>query len=130
MGSAIATRLAGVGHEIMVWNRSADKAKATGFHLAASPSELAAQCEAIVSILADARAVEAVYAGMLETDVKGRLFIEMSTVRPAVSQSLSARVKARGGAFIECPVGGSVGPANCTNSGSIPKAMATRSLRR
>ena len=31
MGAAIATRLAGLGHEMMVWNRTADKARALGW---------------------------------------------------------------------------------------------------
>lgn len=111
MGSAIAARLAGVGHEIMVWNRSADKARAAGFKVAESPSALSLGAEAVISILADAGAVESVYARLLEADVSGKLFIEMSTVRPAVSRALSERVKAKGGAFVECPVGGTVGPA-------------------
>jgi 3-hydroxyisobutyrate dehydrogenase len=111
MGSAIASRLAGVGHEIMVWNRSADKAKATGFRVADTAAALARSCETVVSILADAAAVESVYAAMLEGDLKGKLFVEMSTVRPPVSRGLHSRVKGRGGAFIECPVGGTIGPA-------------------
>lgn len=111
MGSAIAARLAGVGHEIMVWNRSADKARATGFRVADSPSVLAQGSEAVISILADAAAVQSVFARMLEADLTGRLFIEMSTVRPAVSRELREKVKGKGGAFIECPVGGTVGPA-------------------
>jgi 3-hydroxyisobutyrate dehydrogenase len=111
MGSAIAARLSGLGHEIMVWNRSADKARATAFRVADSPAALAQASEAVVSILADAAAVESVYRRMLEGDVAGRLFIEMSTVRPAVSQKLSAAVKGKGAGFVECPVGGTVGPA-------------------
>jgi 3-hydroxyisobutyrate dehydrogenase len=110
MGAAIASRLAGVGHQMMVWNRTADKARATGFHLADSPAQLAAGSEVVISILADAAAVKAVYEQMLAT-AKGRLFIEMSTVRPEVSRELAARVSRQGGAFIDCPVGGTIGPA-------------------
>ena len=111
MGSAIAARLAGVGHEIMVWNRSRDKAQATGFRVAESPAALAQASEALISILSDAAAVESVFARMLEGDVKGKLFIEMSTVRPGVTQRLSTRVRGKGAAFVECPVGGTIGPA-------------------
>lgn len=110
MGAAIASRLAGVGHEMMVWNRSADKARATGLKVAADPAELASQSEIIVSILADAAAVNEVYDRMLPA-AKGKLFIEMSTVRPEVFKDLAARVRKAGGAFVECPVGGTVGPA-------------------
>jgi len=54
--------------------------------------------------------VNSVYAQMLPA-MKGRLFIEMSTVRPEVSKALAAKVKSAGGAFVECPVGGTIGPA-------------------
>jgi 3-hydroxyisobutyrate dehydrogenase len=110
MGSAMAARLASVGHEMMVWNRSADKAKATGLKVAATPAELAAGSDVVISILADAAAVNAVYSQM-QPAMKGKLFIEMSTVRPEVSKALAQKVKAAGGAFVECPVGGTVGPA-------------------
>jgi len=110
MGSAIAARLAGLGHEIMVWNRSADKARATGLKVAASPAALAEGSEMVISILADAAAVKSVYEQMLPA-AKGKLFIEMSTVRPQVQQELSAKISAEGGRLIECPVGGTTGPA-------------------
>jgi 3-hydroxyisobutyrate dehydrogenase len=111
MGSAIAQRLASLGHEMMVWNRSSDKAGATGLPVAPSARELAQRSEIVISILTDARAVEQVYDEMLKADVKGKLFIEMSTVRPDTSRSLSKRVVSRGAARVECPVGGTIGPA-------------------
>jgi 3-hydroxyisobutyrate dehydrogenase len=110
MGAGIASRLAGLGHEMMVWNRTADKAQATGLKVAPTPADLAAGSEAVISILADAAAVNSVYAQMLPV-MNGKLFIEMSTVRPEVSKALAAKVKAAGAAFVECPVGGTVGPA-------------------
>jgi 3-hydroxyisobutyrate dehydrogenase len=111
MGAAIAARLSGLGHEMMVWNRSADKARATGFKVAETPQALAGACEAVISILTDARAVESVFGEMLKGDVKGKLFIEMSTVRPEVSRRVSSLVKQKHAAFVECPVGGTTGPA-------------------
>jgi len=110
MGSAIAARLAGLGHEMMVWNRSRDKAQAAGLKVADSPAALASGSEIVISILADAAAVKAVYEQMLPA-AKDKLFIEMSTVRPQVPQEVSARIFAKGGRFIECPVGGTTGPA-------------------
>src|SRR6185503_10927140 len=89
MGSAIAQRLASLGHEMMVWNRTADKARATGLPVAGSPRELAQRSEIVISILTDAKAVEQVYDEILKGDVKGKLFIEMSTVRPEIQKSLS-----------------------------------------
>src|SRR5687768_7208400 len=90
MGAAIAARLSGLGHEMMVWNRSADKARATGLKVADTPQALAAGCEAVISIVTDARAVQSLYEKLLAGDVKGKLFIEMSTVRPAAAQRISS----------------------------------------
>ena len=115
MGAAVASRLASLGHEIMVWNRTPDKARIVaanaGLKVAATPKELAAASEAVISFLTDAAAVERVFEGLLEADVKDKLFIEMSTVRPQVQKNLHEKVKKKGGAFVECPVGGTIGPA-------------------
>ena len=117
MGAAIAGRLAGLGHEVTVWNRSADKARAlasAGAKAAATPAALAAQSEFIISILSNAEAIGRAYegeAGLLSGEVAGKLFIEMSTVRPQTERSLAQKVKAKGAALIDCPVGGTVGPA-------------------
>jgi len=111
MGAAIAARLAGVGHEMMVWNRNADKARATGFKVADSPQALANGCEVVISIVTDAKAVESVYGEMLKGDVKSKLFVEMSTVRPDAAKKIASMVQAKGAGFVECPVGGTIGPA-------------------
>ena len=111
MGAAIAERLASLGHEMMVWNRSADKARATGLPTASTPHELAERCELVISILTDAKAVEQVYREMLAGEVKGRLFVEMSTVRPETQKALSRKVLSSGAQMVECPVGGTIGPA-------------------
>jgi 3-hydroxyisobutyrate dehydrogenase len=117
MGAAIAARLIEVGHQVNVWNRSADKAKPladAGAAVAATPAALAAGREAVITMLTDGAALDAVYTGpngLLSGDVKGRLFIDMSTVAPKVSTDLAAKVRAAGAAFVECPVGGSTTPA-------------------
>jgi 3-hydroxyisobutyrate dehydrogenase len=111
MGAAVASRLASLGHEVMVWNRNLDKARATGFRLCETPRALAGSCEVVISFLTDAAAVASVYAQMLEADVKGKLFIEMSTVRPQFSREISSLVKGKAASFVECPVGGTIGPA-------------------
>lgn len=117
MGAAIAKRLIECGHEVAVWNRSPGKAAplvALGARESASPAALAASVEAVVTILTDAAAIEAVYGGaegLLAGAAPGTLFLEMSTVRPETEVALAARVAAAGGVFVECPVGGTVGPA-------------------
>jgi len=96
---------------VTVWNRTADKARALGLDAADSATRLAEVSETLISILTDAAALESVYGQLLAGDVKGKLFIEMSTVRPETEKRLAEKVKARGAAFVECPVGGTVGPA-------------------
>lgn len=117
MGAAMATRLLGLGHQVTVWNRSPAKAQAlaaSGATVAATPRALAEGCDVILSILADAPAVEAAYFGpdgVGSGPLAGKVVIEMSTLRPETQQSLAARLKALGAAVVECPVGGTVGPA-------------------
>jgi len=117
MGSAMAARLLEVGHQVTVWNRTADKTKPladAGAKVAKTPADLAGGVEAIITILTDGAAIDAVYNGpngLLSGDVKGKLFIEMSTVPPEVMTDLAPKVRGKGAAFVECPVGGSTAPA-------------------
>ena len=115
MGAAIAARLIEVGHDVTVWNRTPGKAKAiAGATVAATPAELLRRSDIIISSLTDAAALDAVYkgpSGLLSGDVAGKLFIDMSTVLPATEVALAEAVRSKGAAFVECPVGGSTGPA-------------------
>ena len=117
MGAAIAQRLLGLGHEVAVWNRTAEKTRplaAAGAKVAATPSQLASASETVVTILTDAAAIAAAYHaadGLLSGDVSGKLFVEMSTVRPETERTLAGKIRAKGAAMIECPVGGTIGPA-------------------
>jgi 3-hydroxyisobutyrate dehydrogenase len=117
MGAAIAGRLIELGHEVTVWNRTPEKAKPlgeAGAKVVGSPAEVAAASEAVITILTDGKAIDDVYNGangLLSGDVKGKLFIEMSTVAPKVETGLAPKVKAKGATMVECPVGGSTVPA-------------------
>jgi len=117
MGAAIAQRLLGLRHEVAVWNRTAEKTRplaAAGARVAPTPTALAAVSETVITILTDAAAIDAAYHGrdgLLSGDASGKLFIEMSTVRPETERTLAGKVRAKGAAMIECPVGGTIGPA-------------------
>lgn len=117
MGAAMALRLLEVGHTVTVWNRSPDKLAAAlqaGARAASTPAELATAADVTLTILTDAAAIDAVYQGpqgLLAGQIAGKTLIEMSTVRPHVVQALAQQVRARGGTLIDCPVGGTVGPA-------------------
>jgi 3-hydroxyisobutyrate dehydrogenase len=117
MGAAIAERLIETGDKVTVWNRTAEKCKplaAAGASVAARPGALAGAVDTVITILTDAAAIDAVYGGpdgLLAGDIGGKLFVEMSTVPPHVETALAAKVRAKGVAFVECPVGGTTGPA-------------------
>ena len=117
MGSAIARRLASLGHGLTVWNRTRARAEPLlqeGLAWAATPRELAQASEIVISMLTDSEALAAVYSGpegLFAARGSGTLFIDMSTVPPARQQEMARRAAEAGAAYLECPVGGSVGPA-------------------
>jgi len=117
MGSSIAQRLMSVGHEVGVWNRNSAKTKPlinAGAKLFAAPAELVEDCEVVIVMLLNDAATEAVYRGpngILTSKLAGKLVIDMSTVRPDTMKSNGSSVLQQGAAFVECPVGGSTGPA-------------------
>jgi 3-hydroxyisobutyrate dehydrogenase len=81
--------------------------------VAATPAELRRE-RRLSSHFTDAAAIDATYHGsdgLLAGEVRAKLFIDMSTVRPETEKALAATVGAKGAALIECPVGGTVGPA-------------------
>jgi 3-hydroxyisobutyrate dehydrogenase len=117
MGAALALRLIETGNQVTVWNRTPGKTApvvAAGAIAAESPAALANAVDVVITILTDAAAIDEVYsgpAGLLAGDVADKLFIEMSTVRPQVEVALAAKARAKDAAFVECPVGGTTGPA-------------------
>jgi 3-hydroxyisobutyrate dehydrogenase len=117
MGTAFATRLGELGHEVSVWNRTPDRtvgAAEAGARRASSLAELAAGADILISSLTDKPALDAVLdrpEGLLSANLRGKIWIEMSTLLPDEQQALEARAVAAGCDYLECPVGGTVGPA-------------------
>jgi 3-hydroxyisobutyrate dehydrogenase-like beta-hydroxyacid dehydrogenase len=113
MGAVMAPRFRDAGHELTVWNRTPAKAaalKARGANVAAIPADLA-DTDIIISVLSDDASVSGFYDKLLAANVTGKLCIDMSTIRPATSKQVAAAVAAKGAAFIDAPVSGTVGPA-------------------
>ena len=117
MGTAIGLRLLESGVGLAVWNRTAQRAEALlaeGASRVESPKSLAQEADVIISMLFDDDAVSAAYGGqdgLTTGDLKGKTVIEMSTITRATVEALNDQVRAAGGAFVECPVGGTVPPA-------------------
>ena len=134
--AAIALRLIETGHQVTVWNRSPDKTAplvAAGAAAAANPAALAGAVDVVITILTDAAAIDGVYDGpqaCSPATSQGKLFIEMSTVPPEVETTLADKVRAKGAAFVECPVGRHTGPARQGKliglMGAEPADAATR----
>ncbi len=114
MGTAFATRLVETGHEVTVWNRSAahtTKAREAGAAVAEDLAGLAAASEVILISLWDRAALDAVVGGLTAADLSGKLVVEMSTLLPEDEEEIAASLRTAGAGFVDCPVGGTVGPA-------------------
>ncbi|XWN33473.1 MAG: NAD(P)-dependent oxidoreductase [Devosia sp.] len=116
MGTAFCKRLIETGRTVMVWNRTTERTEAckeAGASVTASPAELSSACGTVITSLTDATTARDVYEGSdgLLSAADGKLIIEMSTFLPDEQQALAAKVRNMGAAFVECPVGGTVGPA-------------------
>src|SRR6266480_5782400 len=112
MGSRIARRLGGAGHELVVWNRDPAKAEslvAAGALAAATPADAARRAETVITMVADPRALVDVTEG---TDGvvgglgKGTTLIQTSTVGPDSTSRLAALLPVE--ALLDSPVLGSV----------------------
>jgi 3-hydroxyisobutyrate dehydrogenase len=117
MGTAMASRLIDQGRNLVVWDRNTVRSKdliALGAQWPKTAAEEAAQSSMILTSLPDAQALYNVFngpTGLLSASPIGRLFVEMSTVTPTTIRVLDADVRAKGASLLDCPIGGTVGPA-------------------
>src|SRR5919198_1495436 len=102
MGGRMAARLLSKGHAVTGYNRTRAKAEwlvDKGARLADTPRAAAADADAIFVMVTDSTALEAVAGGpdgLLAGLAPGKLLIDMSTVSPAASRAVAARVRERG----------------------------------
>ncbi len=114
MGGAMSQRLRQQGFEVVGWDHSATASQAlaaAGLPIAAHPAEVAARSEIIISIITEDHGVRRIFTGpdgFLSADVKGKLFIEMSTLQPMTGRELAPQVEAKGARLIEFPVLGTI----------------------
>lgn len=116
MGGAMAANIARAGFPLTVWNRSAGRAhalEALGATIADSPATLATASDIILVCVSDTKDVEAVLfgpSGAAEGGARGALVIDCSTIDPAATRAVAARLGERGIGFVDAPVtGGSEG---------------------
>jgi 3-hydroxyisobutyrate dehydrogenase-like beta-hydroxyacid dehydrogenase len=113
MGQGIVTRLLDAGHNVTGWNRTrakADQLLELGMAWADTPRRVAAASELVFSIVTDATAVRAVALG--EDGVIAGLgpdavYLDMSTIDPAVSREIAGEFAAAGLTMLDAPLSGS-----------------------
>jgi 3-hydroxyisobutyrate dehydrogenase-like beta-hydroxyacid dehydrogenase len=114
MGGEMVSRLLGKGHAVTGYNRTRSKAEwliQKGMKWADSPRAVVAAADVTFSMVTNSAALGMIAEGpdgMLAALVPGKLLIDMSTVSPAFSRSVAAKVREKGGDMVDAPVSGSV----------------------
>jgi 3-hydroxyisobutyrate dehydrogenase-like beta-hydroxyacid dehydrogenase len=114
MGGRMVERLLRAGHDVIGHNRTRSKAQgllAHGMRWAASPRAVAEEADVVFSMVTGNDALRAITGGdegVLEGLRAGSVFVDMSTVAPALTRELAERVARRGAAMLDAPVSGSV----------------------
>ena len=125
MGVPMVKNLLKAGFEVTVYNRTAAKAaplQEAGAKLAASPAALWETADTIITMVADDAALQQIHQGTdgllagakgggNEASTTAATVIDMSTVSPATSRDLAAKLAVKGVNYLDAPVAGSVKPA-------------------
>ena len=118
MGSPMARHLASKGHDVVVYNRSSEKAKQwvekNGGSSALTPREVGEQCEVVMVCVGndnDVRSVVFGADGVLAGLKPGSVLVDHTTASADLARELSAACAERGVAFIDAPVSGGQGGA-------------------
>ncbi|MBL29022.1 MAG: 2-hydroxy-3-oxopropionate reductase [Rhodospirillaceae bacterium] len=122
MGTPMAKRLVEAGYEVTVWGRTASKVEpvvAAGAKRADTAADLARACDIIFLCVSDTDAVTKVVFGpdgVAAGAGKGKILVDMSSIKPEATQEMAKRLKDETGmAWIDAPVsGGVVGSENGT----------------
>ncbi|RMF18577.1 MAG: NAD(P)-dependent oxidoreductase [Gammaproteobacteria bacterium] len=116
MGRPMATRLVNAGHEMVLWNRTEQKARDLAHELkvqvAHSVPDAVGEADLVFTMLENGAAVESVLIeqGALDALKPGTTVVDMSSIEPERARRLHARAEAGGGHFVDAPVsGGTVG---------------------
>lgn len=116
MGQPMAVNLVKAGYQLVVFNRTHEKAEALEgemVEIATSVAEVASKCRIVITIVTDSAAVEEVIAGpqgLLGAITPGSVVIDMSTISPAVEQQLDAELRKVSATLVDAPVsGGDIG---------------------
>jgi len=114
MGGQMVSRLLSKGHQVTGYNRTRSKAQwliDQGMKWADSPRAVSAAATVTFAMVTNSAAIASITDGpdgILAGLGAGKVFIDMSTVSPAVSRALAAKVREKGADMVDSPVSGSV----------------------
>ena len=113
IGAPMAGRIAAAGHELVVWNRTRDRAtafaKSVKCTIASTAADAAKDCDVVVTCLSTSADVEAVVdGGLLEAMSAGSALLDCTSGDPATSRRIAARLAAWSVLFVDAPVSGGV----------------------
>ncbi len=111
LGLPMAEQLCESEHDVVVWNRTPDKARALverGARLASTPQDAVQDAEVVFLMLSDAPAIESVLFQDTPVDLSERTVVQMGTIASDESRTLAERVQTEGGRYVEAPVLGSI----------------------
>ncbi len=112
MGRPMGMNLLKAGHTLTVWNRTparADELVKAGAALAKTPKEVAAASDVLLTIVSDPPALESVLwgeNGALDGLKRGSIYLDSSTVSPALEKKIATACEKRGVRFLDAPVTG------------------------
>lgn len=113
MGLPMARRLVAAGHEVHVWNRTPDKARAVeGATVHSSAAGAVGHADVVIALLTDGDAVLSTLTdgGVASAIQPGALWVDMSSIRPDQAQAHAQLLTQRGVGALDAPVsGGTVG---------------------
>ena len=114
MGVPMAQQLLKAGFKVTAYNRSKAKSqelRASGIRSAETPLEVAQQSDIVIIMVSDDAATRAVFTGeqgLLRGGQGGKIFVNMSSVSPAISLEMAGLCAAQGDDYVDAPVSGSV----------------------
>ena len=111
MGLPMAKNLSEKGFDVVVWNRTKEKAEKSGLPFVETIKELLSKSDVVITMLFGSQSVEEVYKEITKHSIKGKIFIDMTTVHPETAKKTAELIIKNGGDFLEAPVLGSVIPA-------------------
>jgi 2-hydroxy-3-oxopropionate reductase len=112
MGRPMARNLLKAGYSLIVHSRSrgpVDEIVKAGATAVASPKDVAAQCDVLITMLPNSPDVEQVALGangIVEGARRGLIFADMSTISPIVSKKIGGVLGPKGVAMLDAPVSG------------------------